>query len=204
MNVTHVVSAIAGAVLVGYTLLSAIRAVILPRGEITLLGVMVFRPLNLFFRAITLRRRTFEGKDRVMALFAPVGLVALPGVWVALVLIGFMAVFWGIGDYTWAEAFSLSGSSLLTLGFTTVDDTFQRLLVFLEATLGLGLVALLITFLPSIYQAFSRREAQVGLLEVRGGFTAERRRVPAPSPPHSGPRGVGQRVGNLGTLVRGD
>ena len=41
--------------------------------------------------------------------------------------------------------------------------------MFLEATLGLGLVALLITFLPSIYQAFSRREAQVGLLEVRAG-----------------------------------
>ena len=31
------------------------------------------------------------------------------------------------------------------------------------------LVALMITFLPSIYSVFSRREAQVAMLEVRAG-----------------------------------
>jgi hypothetical protein len=42
-------------------------------------------------------------------------------------------------------------------------------LVFSEAALGLGLVALLISYLPTIYQSFSRREAAVTLLEVRAG-----------------------------------
>ena len=169
MSLTSLVVAFAGATLVGYTLLSAIRAVILPRGEITMLGILVFRPLSAVFGLVTARMNTFEGKDRVMALFAPIGLVLLPAMWASLVLIGFMGVFWGIGDYSWAEAFTISGSSLLTLGFATVDGVPQHVLVFLEATIGLGIVALLITFLPSIYQAFSRREALVGLLQVRAG-----------------------------------
>ena len=42
-------------------------------------------------------------------------------------------------------------------------------LIFTEATIGLGLVALLITYLPSIYNAFSERERSVAMLEVRAG-----------------------------------
>ena len=82
--------------------------------------------------------------------------------WTAFVCIGFTGIYWGIGDYSLSEAFTISGSSLLTLGFATVDTVSQRILVFLEATIGLGIVALLITFLPSLYQAFSRRETLVG------------------------------------------
>ena len=169
MTVFDTLVALAGAILIGYTLLSAIRAVIMPRGEITMLTALVFRPLGLIFRAVSDRRGTFEGKDRTMALFAPVALLLLPAMWVSLVLVGFMAVFWGIGGYTLEEAFTISGSSLLTLGFAPVDPVPEKILVFLEATMGLGIVALLITFLPSLYQAFSRRETLVGLLEVRAG-----------------------------------
>jgi hypothetical protein len=41
---------------------------------------------------------------------------------------------------------------------------------FVEAGIGLGLVSLMISYLPTIYGAFSRREALVGLLEVRAGL----------------------------------
>ena len=40
---------------------------------------------------------------------------------------------------------------------------------FLEATIGLGLVALLISFLPTIYGAFQRRELLVARLATRAG-----------------------------------
>jgi hypothetical protein len=40
---------------------------------------------------------------------------------------------------------------------------------FLEAAIGLGLLGLLIAYLPTIYGAFSRREVQVAQLEVRAG-----------------------------------
>lgn len=63
----------------------------------------------------------------------------------------------------------MSGSSLLTLGFASVDTVFTRVLAFSEAALGLVLLALMIAFLPSMYSTFSKRETQVALLEVRAG-----------------------------------
>src|SRR6266487_1623236 len=60
-------------------------------------------------------------------------------------------------------------SSILTLGFEHPADIPSTALVFSEAALGLILLALLITYLPSIYGSFSRREAAVTALEVRAG-----------------------------------
>jgi hypothetical protein len=45
----------------------------------------------------------------------------------------------------------------------------QTALSFVEASLGLIVLALLITYLPSLYTAFSRREQAVSKLEVRAG-----------------------------------
>jgi hypothetical protein len=41
--------------------------------------------------------------------------------------------------------------------------------MFSQATIGLGIVALLLAYLPTIYAAFSRREALVTMLDVRAG-----------------------------------
>jgi hypothetical protein len=78
-------------------------------------------------------------------------------------------MFWGSGVETWQEAFRISGSSLLTLGYAKGDSLFHTVLEFSEATIGLLLVALLIAYLPTMYNAFSRRESAVTLLEVRAG-----------------------------------
>ena len=59
---------------------------------------------------------------------------------------------------------------MLTLGFVPPSGTGEVFLAFTEATLGLGIVALLISYLPSIYGAFGRREQLVGQLEVRAGI----------------------------------
>src|SRR5919201_1387657 len=66
-------------------------------------------------------------------------------------------------------AFTLSGSSVLTLGFERPPDLPATILVFTEAGLGLVLLAMLITYLPTIYGAFSRRETAVTDLEIRAG-----------------------------------
>ena len=52
-----------------------------------------------------------------MALFASVALIILPGLWLSLILIGYMAMFWSLDTASLADAFHLSGSSLTTLGF---------------------------------------------------------------------------------------
>ena len=102
-----------------------------------------------------------------MAYYAPTTLLSLLPVWLILVLLGYMAMYWALGAETWYQAFRISGSSLLTLGYATADKFPQTILEFSEATIGLMLVALLIAYLPSMYNAFQRRETAVKLLEVR-------------------------------------
>ncbi len=167
--VGSIVLFVGGLVLVGATLISAIRTVVLPRAAQSWLTGMVFGASGKLFRLLANEGRSFEARDRVMALFAPITLVLLPLVWVMVVGAGYTAMFVAVGDYSWNEAFSVSGSSLLTLGFTPVESTIEHVLAFSEAILGLGLVALLITFLPSIYSSFAKRESMVTLMEVRAG-----------------------------------
>jgi hypothetical protein len=90
-------------------------------------------------------------------------------VWVSLVTIGFAGIFWATGIDPLYEAFATSGSSLFTLGFDRPTGYGRIVLSFVEAGLGLGLVSLMISYLPTIYSAFRTREALVGMLAVRGG-----------------------------------
>jgi len=113
--------------------------------------------------------QTYERTDRAMAMYAPVSLLALVATWLVLVLMAYMGIYWAIGLASWSDAFLASGSALFTLGFFSVHGFTQALLAFTEAATGLFLIALLIGFLPTLYGAFSRREAAVTLLEVRAG-----------------------------------
>ena len=169
MPILRIGAFVAGFALVGWTLLSAIRTVVLPRSAQSVLGRLVFRGLAVLFNLVGGASRSFAWRDRVWALYAPVGLLALAVTWVVLVLVGFMGMYWAVQQEGSVSAFLLSGSSLLTLGFAPADTVPQRLLAFAEATIGLGLVALLIAFLPALYTSFQRREVKVGELEVRAG-----------------------------------
>ena len=114
------------------------------------------------------RSPDYATRDRVMALFAPLGLVALPVVWLTLVLAGYTAMYWALGTRPLRAALTLSGSSLLTLGFSAPPSDLPSLaLAFTEAGMGIGLLALLISYLPTLYATFNRRELAVALLEVR-------------------------------------
>ena len=161
-------AAVVGVVLIGGTILSAVRTMVLPRSARSMLTSLTFLSSRKLFGFIA-KPGEFARTDRIMALFAPLTLLALAAVWLTLVLIGFTLLFWAAGYGSWVEAVWASGSSLFTLGSASLGETGHRLLAFSEAAIGLGLVALLISFLPSLYAAFSRREQLVALLEVRAG-----------------------------------
>lgn len=163
----RVLSIVIGVLLVIGTLLSAIETFVLPRSAPSLLTRAVFVAVRYLFSLRLSRARSYDVRDRVLAFYAPVSLLLLLPTWLALVLVGYMGMFWGFGAASWYEAFRVNGSSLLTLGSSTVDDLPETILVFSEATIGLLLVALLIAYLPTMYAAFSRRETAVTLLEVR-------------------------------------
>jgi hypothetical protein len=119
-------------------------------------------------------RSDYRTRDRVFALQAPLGLFGQLLVWGLLIYVCFAALFWSvtasrISGASVATALEQSGSSMLTLGFDTPRGLARQLVAFAAAGVGLTLLALVITYLPSLYGAFSRREALITKLAVRTG-----------------------------------
>ena len=103
------------------------------------------------------------------SLYAPVALVSLPLVWMIVVASGFVFIFWSTGSVTWQKAFETSVSSLTTLGFSELTGSVRIFIAFIEATIGLGLVALLISDPPTIYSAYNSREKGIFMLSPMAG-----------------------------------
>lgn len=156
--------------IVAYTFLSAVKTFVMPRSANVWLTRVVFRSMRMIFNLRLRHAITYEDRDRVMALYAPLTLLLLPGIWTLAISIGYMLMYWAIQPRPLYDAFSLSGSSLLTLGFTKSEGVVSLFFEFSEAVLGLTMIALLISYLPTMYSAFSRREAMVAMLEVRAGL----------------------------------
>jgi hypothetical protein len=162
----HVIVFILGLGAVVRIVFSAVRTFVVPRGDNDGLSRLIFRMIRKGFDVISPSSRPYEYRDRVMAYYGPVALILLPAFWLILLAISFAAMFWALG-LPLGEAFVVSGSSLLTLGFDRPAIPGGDYLSFSEAAIGLALVALLVSYLPTIYGSFSRRELLVNLLEVR-------------------------------------
>jgi hypothetical protein len=168
--VLRVLAVLAGTILVLAAMSSAIRTVILPRAAVSIITRAVFVGIGAFFRVIAPRSAPYERRDRILSLYAPLSLVATLAAWLVLTFAGFGLIFWGLeADVGITDALELSGSSLFTLGFLRPETFWILMVSYVEAAIGLFLLALLITYLPSMYGAFSRRELAVTALSVRAG-----------------------------------
>jgi hypothetical protein len=165
----HAVFVILGAVVVVATLGSAIRSTILPRAVPVRLARLTTLAMRVVFRVRVGRRASYERRDRIMALFGPVSLLGLLTTWLLSVFFAYALIYYGAEHHGVRQALELSGSSLFTLGTTPAPGLGGSAITYTEAGIGLVLLTLLITYLPSIYSAFSRRERGVGLLKVRAG-----------------------------------
>jgi hypothetical protein len=165
----RILAVIAGVAFVAGAIGSAVKTVVLPRATASRITRSVFLLLRWVFLLAARPSLSFDRRDRILGAYAPLGLMTTLAAWLALVLAGFSLIFWAIEHTGWRAAFELSGSSLFTLGFVRPVHLDAMVLVFLEAAIGLFLLALLITYLPSIYSAYSRREVGITALEVRAG-----------------------------------
>jgi hypothetical protein len=162
MIALRILSLLFGTAVVLAILGSALKTVVLPQGGFPRLAQADFA---LVYRLLVHRWRTEARAKALRALYAPVSLVSLPLVWMILMVVAFTFVFWGTGSLTVGKAFEISGSSLTTLGFSKPNGTGRIWLAFIEATIGLGLVALLISYLPTIFSAYNGREK--GIIRLR-------------------------------------
>ena len=150
---------------------SAIRTFVVPRALPVALSRAVFQGVRKIFMVSAHRAGTYEEMDRRMAFYAPASLLTLPAVWLSIMLWAYAAMYWALDGGAW-RAIAVSGSSLLTLGYDHPASRAASILSVSEATVGIALLSLLIAYLPTIYSAFQRREALVGLLEARAGLPA--------------------------------
>jgi hypothetical protein len=160
---------IVGVVAVIVVLDAAIRTFVVPRGSVVTLTAAIFIGVRQLFRPFAPAGASYERRDRVMAVYGPFALLSLPAVFILLVFGAYACIFAGLRHDGWRSAFVTSGSSLLTLGFERPPDLPSVFVALSEAAIGLGLLALIIAYLPTIYNAFSRREILVTDLSIRAG-----------------------------------
>jgi len=165
----HIALGLVGVLLVLWAAISAAITFVVPRGTPVALTRWVFTVLAFAFRGIALRRKTYLARDAVMSLYGPFALLLLPVAWLVVTYIGFTLIVLGLDASSVHQALLMSASSLFTLGSVGAKDLPTAAANAIEAGLGLGLVAILISYLPSIYSSYSRREVKVTGLETQAG-----------------------------------
>ena len=118
-----------------------------------------------------------QRRERWLGGFAPLLVLVLLVAWVLVLIVGFGLIDLAFGgDFdppiqSLGTAFYAAGTGLLTIGFGDIVPTASvtRLVVIASAGLGLGTVALVITYLFSLYGSFQRREVLVTTLDARAG-----------------------------------
>jgi Ion channel len=133
-----------------------------------------------FWSATARRMRISDRRDGFLSYYGPLSLIMLLGIWATSLSLGFAMLHWGLSstlldangdEIGFGGALYMSGSTLFTLGMgdITPHSTLARALTVAEAGVGIAFLALVIGYLPVIYQAFSRREINISLLDARAG-----------------------------------
>jgi hypothetical protein len=117
-------------------------------------------------------------RERFLAIFGPLSLVALVSVWAVGLVVGFAGLHWSAGSHVRPlgtdpalDDLYLSGTTFFTLGLGDLQPVGRvaRLITVAEAGTGFAFLATVIAYFPVLYQSFSRREAQLTLLDAWAG-----------------------------------
>ena len=172
---------VAGLLLLGFLLWDAFETIVLPRRV-----SRRFRLTSFFYRytwpswrALGRRRKAGNARENFLSIYGPLSLLLLLGIWAFGLMLGFALLYWGMGTrlhvpagmHGFAADLYFSGTNLFTLGLGDVlpEAGPARAITVVESGTGLGFLALIISYLPVLSQAFSRREANITLLDARAG-----------------------------------
>lgn len=177
----NILAVILGALLVFAVLWETFETIVLPR-RVT----RHFRMTRLFYRWTWIPWRALAGlrsqkkkRDAMLSYYGPLSLLVLLAFWAITMVFGFALIDYGDGakfagalyPNRFGNALYLSGTTLFTLGLgdITPASPLGRFVTVLEGGIGFGFLALVIGYLPVLYQSFSRREVTISLLDARAG-----------------------------------
>src|SRR5450759_305554 len=171
----QILVALIGLLLVGVVLRDAFETIILPRRVSgPRLSKGFYRATWKPWRATGRRMRPGEWRETFLSTYGPLSLLILFVVWGGLLISGFAALLWAAGfdaNLSGPDHFYVSGTTFTALGighFVPHTD-LARFITVVEAGTGFGFLAILISYLPVLYQSFSRREVTISMLDEWAG-----------------------------------
>src|SRR5436190_19286026 len=162
--------------------IDAFESVVLPRRikHNYRLARLFYRPTWRLWRAASRLLPAGKWRYGFLSGFGPLSLVGLLGLWASVLIFAFALLHWsaqtalslpGEGDDRFDIYLYFSGTTFFTLGYGDAVPTgfWGRALSVAQAGMGFGFLATIISYLPVLYQTFSRRETAISLLDARAG-----------------------------------
>ncbi|HEV3062024.1 MAG TPA: potassium channel family protein [Vicinamibacterales bacterium] len=177
----HLLAFLLSGFVMAIVLWDAFETVILPRTVSRRLRLtrLYFRFTWRQWRWVAANCRTDRLRERFLAIFGPMSLLGLAAVWALGLVVGFAGLQWSAGSNLrplhaaapFIDDLYLSGTTFFTLGLGDVQPVgrISRLITVAEAGTGFAFLAIVIAYFPVLYQAFSRREARLTLLDAWAG-----------------------------------
>ena len=170
-----------GAALLLIVLWDAFETIVLPR-HVT----RSFRLSRFFFRSTWRLWKVFargihslKRRETYLSFFGPLSMLMLLAFWAAMLVLAFAMLLWAGGPAIHGPGGSasfrtdlyFSGTTFSTLGIGDVlpVSTLGRIIAVCEAGTGFGFLAIMISYLPTLYGGFSQREVHISLLDARAG-----------------------------------
>jgi hypothetical protein len=176
-----ILATVAGAALILLILVDAFETILQPR-RVThkyRFARLYYRSAWSVWRCVALMIPSGRKRQAALGVFGPLSLLGLFVAWVIGLVFGFALLQWSIqeplqtadrqiGFFTYLY---MSGTTLFTLGYGDVVPVGRigRVLAVVESGLGFGFLAVIISYLPVLSQAFSKREVTISLLDARAG-----------------------------------
>ena len=177
----RLLAAIAGVVLIFTILWDAFETIILPRRVTRRLRLtsLFYRSFWVPWSGVVTRTATARSREKYLGLFGPLSLLMLLAIWAISLIVGYGFLYWSSDTalypasniHSFWNYLYLSGVTFFTLGYGDVApvSASARVLSVIETANGFGLLAIVISYLPVLYQAFSSRETRISMLDAHSG-----------------------------------
>ena len=129
------------------------------------------------WRAVASGIASKKKREAFLSIYGPLSLLVLLAFWAGMLICSFALLRWaawsdiaqGGARVPTATEIYISAISFVGMEESLPRDGWARTLTVLEALSGFGLLAMVIGYLPVLYQSFSRRESNITLLDARAG-----------------------------------
>lgn len=179
----HILTAVFGLALLLFVLWDGFEAMVLPRRVTRKIRVsrLFYRITWKVWSAIGRRMNPGKRRETYLSVYGPLSLLMLFVVWAIGLVCSFGLIYWSLGsplkaDFPmnlWLDLY-MSGTTFFTLGLGDIVPKSgpARFISVAECGMGLAFLALVLSYLPVLYQSFSKREVVIALLDARAGSPA--------------------------------